>query len=652
MMAAKKQDFRVKLSVCSVVAFLLLFMAARLALLLLNRDFFSALGGGEIFSAFLNGARFDLSIIALFVGPVVFLLNWPVKSPRWVKIWASVLVVQWIFLAGFLIGDLIYFPKVNRHIAEEIIQLSNDWGFIISYIFTQTWLPLVLLLGLLAFAVWGISRLTDKYYAPRQWGIAKNAGFLLLLIALCVLGIRGHLGGGKSLGVADVYNYTDSPAGSALILNGAFTAYQVGRKGTLDVVNPYPVEQAVKTTQKLFISPDEELPDPAYPLMRRHTDEQDHQHYNILIVLLEGWHPYYVDGLSGNHFGATPVFDQILKDGVTFTNAYAVGQRSIFGFAAVFAGLPWVPGLPMFGYGLELAALSPMPKHFSNMGYYTFFAQTSRRSSYRLCALASYLGAQESYGWEDMPQLLAYQEKAPFGYDYDAMMIAADKIKNRKQKNFMGMLFTGITHEPFTSTLPQFDKYPYDTWEHGFLNTLSFADWSIGELLKRARQDGWFDDTIFVFVADHTSGGPADDSLKNHFRIPMVIYAPNILKPRQIDYIVSQTDLIPTIYRLTGLTPAYTAFGRDMLDETDADKRVALVSEGVNIGLVTPQGEIRHGGGKILSSQAYTPGFDEQQAEETLLALDKTAQTLLTENRWYNPAFDAAAVKKKKKNGK
>ena len=113
-----------------------------------------------------------------------------------------------------------------------------------------------------------------------------------------------------------------------------------------------------------------------------------------------------------------------------------------------------------------------------------------------------------------------------------------------------------------------------------------------------------------------------------------------------------RTDLIPTIYRLTGLTPAYTAFGRDMLDETDADKRVALVSEGVNIGLVTPQGEIRHGGGKILSSQAYTPGFDEQQAEETLLALDKTAQTLLTENRWYNPAFDAEAVKETQQNGK
>lgn len=640
-MQVVKKDFRLKLSLGFVFAFAVLFTAARAVLFILNHHFFEDLSGTEILLAFLNGLRFDFSVIALFVEPIIFLLNCPIKAARWVKIWTSALVTLWVVMAGFLIGDLIYFPKVNRHIAEEIVQLSNDWGFIISYIFTQTWLPLLLLLGILTAAVVFVSRYTDKHYQPRAWGIAKNTALLVGIIALCVLGIRGHLGGGKSLGVADVYNYTDSPSGSALILNGIFTAYQVGRKGAVDIVNDYPVEQAISKVQDLFILPDETIPDPSYPLMRRHTDEEAPRSYNVLIVLLEGWHPYYVDGLSHNHFGATPVFDQIIREGVTFTNAYAVGQRSIFGFAAVFAGLPWVPGLPMFGYGLELAALSPMPKHFSKMGYYTFFAQTSHRSSYRLCALASYLGAKESYGWEDMPQRLNYKEKAPFGYDYDVMMFAADKIKNRREKNFMGMLFTGITHEPFTSTLPQFDKYPYDSWEHGFLNTLSFADWSIGELLKRAKQDGWFDDTIFVFVADHTSGGPEDDSLKNHFRIPLVIYAPKILKPRQIDYIVSQTDLIPTIYRLTGLTPTYTSFGRDMFD--NSGNRVALVSEGVNIGLITSDGELRHGGGKVLSSQAYTPHFKLEQAEETLLSLDKAAHTLLKENRWYNPAFDLPA---------
>ncbi len=637
-MAVNKKDFRVKLSLLFILAAALLYTAARLALLLLNPDFFAPLSGAEIASAFLNGLRFDFAMIALFMGPFIFLLNLPFKSPRWVKCWTGVLLTEWIVMAGFLIGDLIYFPKVNRHIAEEIIQLTNDWGFILSYMVTQTWLPLILLLGLLGAAMWGFSRFTDKHYQARSWPLAKTAGLLLGIIALAVLGIRGHWGGGKSLGVADVYNYTSSAAGSVLTLNGVFTAYQVGRKGTVDVKNPYPQEQALAQAEKQFISPDEKLLDEHYPLMRQRVQEPQPKPYNVLIVLLEGWHPYYIDGLSHNGFKATPVFDQILKEGVSFTNAYAVGQRSIVGFGAVFAGLPWVPGLPSFGYGLELAALSPMPHHFSEAGYYTFFAQTSHRSSYRLCALASYLGAQESYGWEDMPQLLPYKEEAPFGYDYDLMMFAADKIKNRKKPHFMGMLFTGITHEPFTSTLPQFDKYPYDSWEHGFLNTLSFADWSIGELLKRAKEDGWFDDTIFVFVADHNSGGPAEDTLRNRFRIPLVIYAPKILKPRQIEYIVSQTDLIPTLYRLTGLNPVYTAFGRDMLE--DVPGRTALVSDGFNVGLVTEKGEVRHGGGKVISSQAYTDDFNVDQAEQHLLALDKAASYLLNNNRWYNPAFD------------
>ena len=639
-MAVNKKDFRVKLSLLCILAAALLLSAARLALFCLNRDFFASLSGAEIASAFVNGLRFDFSVIALFMGPVIFLLNWPVKSPRWVKFWTGVWLAEWIVMAGFLIGDLIYFPKVNRHIAEEIIQLTNDWGFIISYMFTQTLLPLLLLLGLFGAAVWGFSRYTDKHYQARSWGILKNAVCLLVIVALCILGIRGHLGGGKSLGVADVYNYTSSPAGSVLTLNGVFTAYQVGRKGTVDVKNPYPPDQAVQVAAKQFISPDETRPDENYPLMRQRTQAQKpDQQYNVLIVLLEGWHPYYIDGLSHHNFGVTPVFDQILKEGVVFTNAYATGQRSIVGFGSVFAGLPWVPGLPSFGYGLELAALSTMPRHFSEAGYYTFFAQTSSRDSYRLCALASYLGAQESYGWEDMPQLLAYKEKAPFGYDYDLMMFAADKIKNRQKPHFMGMLFTGITHEPFTSTLPQFDKYPYDSWEHGFLNTLSFADWSIGELLKRAKEDGWLNDTIFVFVADHTSGGPAEDTLQNRFRIPLVIYAPGLLKPQQVEHIVSQTDLIPTLYRLTGLNPVYTAFGRDMFESVPGG-RVALVSDGFNVGLVTEKGELRHGGGKVIASHAYTDDFDVNQAEQQLLALDKAASYLLNNNRWYNPAFD------------
>ena len=406
-------DVKLHISLAAACVLMGVFTLARAALLLSNSAFFAPLSGAEIMSAFVHGLQFDFYMTALCLGPVIFLLNVPLCSTKWTKIWTVVLLLELLFITGFLVGDFIYFPKVGRHIAEEIIQVSNDWGFIISYMFTQVWWCLLILLSALAAAVYGLFCYINRMsVCQRTW--QKTCVVLGCILGLVLLGLRGHLSGGKPLGVADVYRYAKTAPGAALTLNGVFTAYQVGRKGAQEFTNNFPLQAAIENTQKQLIAPSEKIVHSPYPLMRRAVTQVPAKKLNVFIVLLEGWHPYYIDGLSGHGFGATPVFDEILKNGVNFTNAYAAGQRSIFGFAAVLAGVPLVPGLPMFGYGLETASLSPMPTHFARAGYYTFFAQTSHRDSYRLCALASYLGMQESYGWEDIPQLLPYKEKAPW----------------------------------------------------------------------------------------------------------------------------------------------------------------------------------------------------------------------------------------------
>lgn len=636
-----KRDVRLQISLLLSIGMMLVFALARLAIWLNNTAFFAPVEAAEVRLAFLQGMRFDFYMIALCMGPVILLLNMPVKSLRWVKIWVSLLVTEFVFLTGFLVADYVYFPNVGRHIAEEIIQISSDWGYVISYAFTQLWWALLILFGGLGCILCLLYKYINKHGA---WQRTLRQSIIILgcILILIILGIRGHLGRGKSLGVADVYNYVQTSAGAALTLNGAFTAYQVGRKGTQEFTNVFPLEQAIELTQKIFVSPQEKVLDANYPLMRQRTVAATTpftQKPNIFIVLLEGWNPEYIDAIGHQNFKVTPVFDEIVKHGILFSNAYAVGQRSVFGFAAVLGSIPLVPGLPMFGYGLEMAALSPLPKHFAQAGYYTFFAQTSHRDSYRLCALASYLGMQDSFGWEDTPQRLTYQEKAPFGYDYDTLQFAADQIAKHKGQPFMGMVFTGITHEPFVSTLPQFNIYPNDTWKHGFLNSLAYADWSIGELLARAKKDGWFDNTIFVFVSDHTAGPRESENLKQNFHIPLVIYAPKHYNAQQIGYVVSQLDIAPTLYDMAGLTPAYTAFGRDMFDKTAS--HLAMVAEGNNIGLITDSGAIRHTGEKRLSIEVYKDNFAADKAEEKLLALDKTAYVLLKENRWYKAQVGA-----------
>ena len=325
----------------------------------------------------------------------------------------------------------------------------------------------------------------------------------------------------------------------------------MGRKGTVDLKNDYPLEQAIATTQQLLVAKDEMVLDEQYPLMRQPKTVSKIKDINILIVLLEGWHPYYIDSLSGNQFGVTPVFDEIVKNGVNFTNAYAMGLRSIIGYSAVMASAPLVPGLPVFGYGLELTTFYRLPAVLAHNGWSTFFAQTSKRGSYRLCALSSYLGAQGSYGNEDMKELLDYIDPAPFGYDYDGLMFAADVIDSRKTKNFMGIVFTGITHSPFARTLPQFDKYQGKTWDDGFKNTLYFADWSIGELIKRAKKEGWFDNTVFIIKIKGSNLNRAINSS---------LYV-------NIDEI--EVDRIYTVAIISYVYENYNGFRNNAIEETD-----------------------------------------------------------------------------------
>ena len=72
-----------------------------------------------------------------------------------------------------------------------------------------------------------------------------------------------------------------------------------------------------------------------------------------------------------------------------------------------------------------------------------------------------------------------------------------------------------------------------------------------------------------------------------------------------------------------------------MLDASRPQERAALVSEGVNIGLITQDGALRHTRQAILSVEKRTEKFDEKKAEDTLLSLDKTAYVLLKNNTWY-----------------
>ena len=94
---------------------------------------------------------------------------------------------------------------------------------------------------------------------------------------------------------------------------------------------------------------------------------------------------------------------------------------------------------------------------------------------------------------EDIKQILDYPDykASQFGWDYETYMKLADALKNKGKNNpFFAFLFTGTTHIPYAEPNQINVKFPHDiNSENGFKNTLVYADWSLGEFIKKIENE-------------------------------------------------------------------------------------------------------------------------------------------------------------------
>ena len=609
---------------------LALFALLRVALYVVYRDYFGQLSVGQIAGAFLHGVRFDAAVIAIFFLIPLLLLNLPLRftaSRAWQVPFAAILWVITVAMGAVLAADVVYFGYVNRHIAAELFAIGQDMGAMLHIAFSSYLGAVVGYVALCLGIGWLWWRIAVRETAPARQGFMV---FVLLFLALAITG-RGWTFYGKPVSVVHAFVSGSTVTGN-LTLNGAFSAFQAGR--------------ATRAVEHRFLDPREAqrlvagiypFTDGQYPL-RRHYDAKP-THPNLVFVLLESWSFRYVDALSGSHYGVTPNFDALVKQGLTFTRAYSAGQRSIEGVQATLTGIPRLIGMPHLGKGLELSSISRLGAIAQHHGYRTIFAQSSRRGSFRMDAIARSAGFEEYYGMEDFPIVLDYPDPSAsdFGWDYETLMFVSGKLAQTKGP-FLAYVYTGTTHEPFTRLPPRFEKRtPGSLTEDGFLNTLSYADWSLGEFMKKAEQADWFKDTIFVFVADHPLGKFGVTSPLDRFHVPLLIYAPGRIKPGTNDVVASQLDLFPTLVDLLGFEDPFSALGDSLLRKQEG---YAFFMAGSIVGMVGKEGFLTHSLKNRLDSGAASgspsPAYLDA-LENKLLATDQVVYELLQSNRWAPP---------------
>jgi len=636
MLNIKDKLFRLKLTGAYIFIFLAVFTIARTALFVSGNAFFKELPIFAVFVSFLEGLRFDIFVIAIFCGAFLFLLNIPVNSKLFIKIVSGFLNTLILFFSFFLPADIVYFKIFEKHLTTEPLLIQSHFSYFLSlaigdYLFV-TLLAVIFSVCMFYFSF----KIIDKYYAVPNRKIIFNTVTLALIIVLTIIAARGGLQT-RILSIGDAYK-----AGRVcgdLKLNGVFTSLISIRSRTASNKIGINYDEALEIVRDNLIDAGEEIiPDDKYPLMRQRIKfNVNAKNYNVVFVLLESWQKDYIDSMSGTNYGVTPNFDALAKEAMVFDRFYANGQRSIMGLMSVFLGFPYVKGLTYLGYGLENYGQTKIPAILEANGYDNVYVQGDKRESDNAVALAHYLGFKNAYGKQDISIRHDYLSISK-GYDIEGFEFLFDKVKFLK-KPFFAFYFTTTTHIPYAKTiLKSLEKYPEDGTEiTGYLNRLYYSDYALGEFIKKAKREEWFDNTIFIMCSDHQAygvGGMGGNFEKTKadklFKIPMIIYCPSLFKPEIKDILGSQFDIIPTIVDMLNIKNPYSSLGKSLFSKNDG-RFVFLSYEGEQTYLISNNGYAE----KNWQDAADNEKPDTAKPETKLLfSIEKVIYNLITADKW------------------
>ena len=134
---------------------------------------------------------------------------------------------------------------------------------------------------------------------------------------------------------------------------------------------------------------------------------------------------------------------------------------------------------------------------------------------------------------------------------------------NNKTNPFFATIMTASDHGPYI--IPEYFKPKNNDIKK---QIVEYADWSLKKFIKLAEKTPWFDNTIFVFIADHGAAINVKYTMPlNYHHSPLIFFAPKILNNKIINDIGGQIDVYPTIMGLLNIEYINNTFGIDLLKE-------------------------------------------------------------------------------------
>lgn len=301
---------------------------------------------------------------------------------------------------------------------------------------------------------------------------------------------------------------------------------------------------------------------------------------NIVMVVVESLSADFMSHF-GNKEALTPNLDKLAKESLFFTNLYATGTRTVRGLEALSLCVPPTPGQSIVRRpeNQDMFLLGSILKDY---GYANNFIYGGYGYFDNMNAFFNDNG-YNVIDRTDIPKNEVFFETVWGVADeilFDQAIKQLDENTAKNQKTFQ-LVMTTSNHRPYT--------YPENRIEipNGTRDgAVQYTDWAIGEFIKKAKDKSWFDNTIFIIVADHQASSAGRVNLPvNKYHIPCMVYAPSFIAPAENSRLMSQIDVPPTLLGLLGFSYESRFMGYD-INTLEAGRERAFISTYQNLGYI------------------------------------------------------------------
>jgi phosphoglycerol transferase MdoB-like AlkP superfamily enzyme len=544
---------------------------------------------GQSFSirAFILGLRYDLRIVGI-VGIITLMLcaipylN-PFKYYKAKSFWNFLLPFFFVILLFFYATDFYHYDYLHQRLNASVLNYMQDAG-ISANMMWQTYpiLKIFIIFTILIIAArlfWGW--ILFKQQQAHVAGNRKKFLYYLFSFILFAVAVFGNIGQ-FPLRWSDAFALGDDfKANVALNPFQSFFSTLSFRNSTYDIkkvksdywlmANYLEIKDFDSTNlnfRRKFIPTDTFVNKP-----------------NIVLVICESFSAY-KSSMYGNPLNTTPYFDGLSKNGLFFDRCFTPAYGTARGVWATITGVPDVESQRTASRNPNAVDQQTIINDFAGYTNFYFLGGSATWANIR-GLLTNNISNLHLYEQDDF----AAPKIDVWGISDKNLFLEANKVLAKQQTPFFAVIQTADNHRPYTIpkedeaafkkiTLPidSLKKYGFESNEE--MNAFRYTDFSYQKFMETAKQEKYFDNTIFVFVGDHGIRGNAGDMFPKSFteqgltceHVPLLFYAPKLIKPFRSSQVCSQIDILPTIATIAKVPYSNNTLGRSLTDTASPNK--------------------------------------------------------------------------------